>query len=124
MCLSRIYNSNLCRAREAWNRTNILMVNLDLVKPPIYRLRRRHSWCLFPASSPHLRLDSTPEAVADLKRRRAIFKLQRVTDLVSALVDPTDAEVNLLQNAYNLILRQCEPDMSDSITTVGVCQSL
>ncbi len=67
--------------------------------------------------SPHS-IDPASETISSLKRRRVLFKLQRVTDLVTALSDPADPELNILQNAFELILKQCQPDMTEKTTAV------
>ena len=63
-------------------------------------------------------VDATPDIVHALKKRRVLFKLQRVCDIVTLLSEPADSEINLLQNALELILKQCAPDLSDIVISV------
>jgi hypothetical protein len=158
-----------------WNRGNVMMINLDLAKPPIYRFECEHvvivllsfllllllifliiffssyhrychfflllifmliffisllfSFLLLPIfiivkvvdlkSIFMCSLDSTPENIKVLKKRRVLLKLQRVADLVTRLSEPVDSEINMLQNAFDLVFKHCQPDLSDQ--TISVC---
>ena len=87
-------------------------MNLDIRKAPICRcvvllvLSLRHK----------CRVDPTPDIVRALNQRRAVFRLQRVIDLASLMPDPSDSELELLSNAFNIM--RYKVDLNDKQAAV------
>jgi hypothetical protein len=87
------------------------MVNLDLAKPPVMTYVVVFTPCLMLCS-----LDPSPQKIQDLHQRRVTFKLQRLVTICMRLVEPTDAEIDVLQSFY---LKAINPNMKDSEVQVA-----